>query len=104
MRASNSCCASPRSFRKARPRRDDATKLPQDPFADPDPALIVSELTPTHRVLLNKFSVLREHLLIVTRDYQDQSSPLTVREFEALALVMKDVEVLAFYNGGREAG
>ena len=88
----------------AKGRSDDAPKLPRDPFANPDPALIVAELTATHRVLLNKFSVVREHLLIVTRDYQEQRSPLTASDFEALALVMKDVEVLAFYNGGREAG
>jgi len=85
-------------------RTDSAPKLPGDPFADPEPALIVRDLTTTHRALLNKFSVLREHLLVVTRAYEDQRAPLTERDFEALALCMADAEVLAFYNGGREAG
>src|ERR1043165_8532479 len=49
-----------------------APELPRDPFDDPDPALIVRDLTPTHRALLNKFSVLREHLLVVTRTHEDQ--------------------------------
>ena len=81
-----------------------APALPRDPFADPDPALIVRDLTPTHRALLNKFSVLREHLLVVTREYREQRSLLDESDFEALAFCMEDAEVLAFYNGGPEAG
>jgi ATP adenylyltransferase len=88
-----------------------ATKFPKaetaapNPFASPEPALVVRDrLTPTHRVLLNKFSVLREHLLVVTREFEDQEQPLGERDFEALAICMEDAEVLAFYNGGTEAG
>jgi ATP adenylyltransferase len=88
----------------AKGRTGGAPKLPADPFANPDPELVVRDLTPTHRALLNKFSVLREHLLIVTVDYQDQTSLLDERDFEALAICMEDAEVLAFYNGGTEAG
>ena len=85
-------------------RTDNAPRLPRNPFADPEAELLVAELTPTHRALLNKFSVLREHLLVVTREFQDQAAPLDERDFEALALCMRDAEVLAFYNGGTEAG
>ena len=82
-----------------------APRLPSNPFASPEPALVVRDrLTPTHRALLNKFSVLREHLLIVTREFEDQEQPLDERDFEALAICMEDAEVLAFYNGGTEAG
>jgi len=81
-----------------------APKLPRDPFAAPEPALVVRDLTPTHRALLNKFSVLREHLLLVTREYEDQRALLTEADFAALAACMQDAEVLAFYNGGTEAG
>jgi sulfate adenylyltransferase (ADP) / ATP adenylyltransferase len=85
-------------------RGADAPKLPKNPFLDPEPALLVRELTPTHRALLNKFSVLREHLLVVTREFADQRELLDERDFAALALCMADAEVLAFYNGGAEAG
>jgi ATP adenylyltransferase len=85
-------------------RRQDAARLPANPFADPERALVVRDLTPSHRALLNRFSVLREHLLVVTREYQDQRAPLDEKDFEALALCMQDAEVLAFYNGGPEAG
>ena len=88
----------------ARGRTATAPRLPADPFADPDPELVVRDRTATHRALLNKFSVLREHLLVVTREYEDQRSLLDERDFEALALCMADAEVLAFYNGGTEAG
>src|SRR6059058_2157552 len=47
----------------AKGRGAGAPKLPDDPFADPKRALIVREINGTHRALLNKFSVLREHLL-----------------------------------------
>ncbi len=85
-------------------RSKDAPPLPANPFASPEPALLVRDLTPTHRAVLNKFSVLREHLLVVTRDFQDQRSLLDARDFEALAVCMEEAEVLAFYNGGTEAG
>ncbi len=85
-------------------RSASAPRLPRDPFATPEPALVVRDLTPTHRALLNRFSVLREHLLVVTREYEDQRELLAERDFEALAICMEDAEVLAFYNGGVEAG
>jgi ATP adenylyltransferase len=81
-----------------------APRLPANPFASPEPALLVGDLTPTHIALLNKFSVLREHLLVVTRQFVDQRTLLDERDFEALAICMREAEVLAFYNGGTEAG
>ena len=88
----------------AQGRTREAPALPNDPFASPEPALVVGDLTTTHYALLNKFSVLREHLLIVTRSYENQHALLDERDFEALAVCMDEAEVLAFYNGGPEAG
>ena len=85
-------------------RKADAPRLPADPFANPEPALRVREIHGTHRALLNKFSVLREHLLIVTTAFEEQASLLDESDFAALAVAMEDAEVLAFYNGGAEAG
>jgi ATP adenylyltransferase len=85
-------------------RGPEAAKLPSNPFLSPEPALVVEALGDTHVALLNKFSVLREHLLVVTRTFVDQRTPLDLADFEALARVMDGAEVLAFYNGGREAG
>src|SRR5688500_18616535 len=86
-------------------RGADLAPLPRNPFLAPDPQLVVRErLTATHRAMLNKFSVLREHLLVVTRKFREQRELLDEGDFEALAACMADAEVLAFYNGGPEAG
>lgn len=77
----------------------------RDPFAPPyEPALVVGEIPPDHVALLNKFPVLPEHLLVVTREYADQGKLLTEADFAALTAAMGDRETLGFYNGGPEAG
>lgn len=88
----------------AKGRGRDAPKLAGNPFLDPEPHLVVGPVGEHHLALLNKFSVIREHLLLVTRHFEDQRTLLTERDFGALATCMRDSEVLAFYNGGAEAG
>ena len=85
-------------------RGSSAPKLAANPFLDPDPALLVTELGPTHRVMLNKFSVIREHILVVTRAFVHQQTLLDGSDFTALAACMEEGGALAFYNGGEEAG
>jgi ATP adenylyltransferase len=75
-----------------------------DPFADPEPDLLVGDLTATHYGLLNKFPVLEHHLLLVTRAYEDQQAPLSEADFTALRMALAEVDGLAFYNAGRTAG
>lgn len=75
-----------------------------DPFAPPDAALVVGDLTPTHVGVLNKYPVVPRHLLIVTRAFVDQESLLDATDFAALAAGLREVDGLGFYNGGREAG
>lgn len=88
----------------ARKPRSNSPK-PDDPFAPPyEPALYVDDIAPAHAGLLNKFPVLSNHLLIVTRDYRPQTGVLDVADFEALLNVLSGWDGLAFYNGGPEAG
>ncbi|MNN11815.1 ATP adenylyltransferase [compost metagenome] len=54
--------------------------------------------------LLNKFSVIEHHLLIVTRCFEPQESLLTVPDFAALLACMAEFPSLGFYNGGPVAG
>jgi ATP adenylyltransferase len=76
-----------------------------DPFTPPYEAdLFVGHLSPTHAALLNKFNVLDDHLLLVTRDWEEQAAMLTRADYEALLLGLAGVDGLAFYNGGAEAG
>lgn len=76
-----------------------------DPFLPPyEPDLYVGDLTPTHTLLLNKYPVLDEHLLLVTRHYESQTAPMTEADYHALLTGLAGVDGLAFYNAGRVAG
>lgn len=75
-----------------------------DPLGDYEPELYVGDVGPDHYALLNKYPVLPDHLLIVTRAAEPQERLLGADDFAALAAVMEGFEALGFYNGGRDAG
>lgn len=75
-----------------------------DPFLPYDEDLFVASLSETHVCLLNKFNVLDHHLLVVTREYEDQDEPLNLRDFEALWRCLVEIDGLGFYNGGEVSG
>lgn len=91
---------------KDRARVDTVIRRKPDfnPFLPPEPELTVAELGPAHLVVLNKFPVIDRHLLIVTRQFEDQRTPLSRADFDALAAVIAVHGGLGFYNGGRLAG
>lgn len=77
----------------------------EDPFAPPyEAALHVGSVLPNHVALLNKFPVIENHLLVVTREFRDQQAPLEAPDFEALLRVLARFDALAFYNSGPHAG
>ena len=87
----------------ASPKSDTAPG--KDPFLPPyEPELYVGEISATHVGLLNKFCVLGNHLLMVTRDFAEQTELLDESDFHALLRGLAAVDGLAFYNGGTEAG
>ncbi len=75
-----------------------------NPFLPYDPALFVADLPPAHVCLLNKYPVVANHLLVVTRAYASQDELLNAADFAALGHCMAQVDGLAFYNAGRVAG
>lgn len=75
-----------------------------DPFADPDPALTIGPVAPGHIAVLNKFNVIDNHVLVVTRGFEHQESPLSASDFAAVAAGLPGGAGLAFYNAGRTAG
>jgi ATP adenylyltransferase len=75
-----------------------------NPFLPYDEAMFVADVSETHVALLNRFNVIEHHLLIVTRRFEDQEAPLTLRDFEALSACMAGFAGLGFYNGGQAAG
>jgi sulfate adenylyltransferase (ADP) / ATP adenylyltransferase len=76
----------------------------RNPFLPPEPELVVSELGPSHRAVLNRFSVLPDHLLIVTREFEEQESQLTLEDFRAAWICLWQKDTLVFYNSGPVAG
>lgn len=81
-----------------------SSPTPFNPFLPPEPELTVAEISSTHSCVLNKFNVVENHLLIVTRDFQDQQRLLTLDDFRALWRCMVEYPSLGFYNGGEAAG
>ncbi|WP_017721572.1 ATP adenylyltransferase family protein [Kamptonema formosum] len=75
-----------------------------NPFLPYDRDLFVADISETHLCLLNKFNAVDYHLLIVTREFEEQETLLARQDFEALLAVMAEFDGLAFYNSGRAAG
>jgi sulfate adenylyltransferase (ADP) / ATP adenylyltransferase len=75
-----------------------------NPFLPYEEDLFVADISKTHLCLLNKYNVANYHLLIITRDFEEQETLLTLQDFEALWACMAEFEGLAFYNAGKTAG
>ncbi len=96
--------------RKEAARRTDASTATgakagrPNPFLPYEADLCVGELSPTHIALLNKYNVIDDHLLIVTRRFVPQTALLDLADFEALLVALRGGDALGFYNGGEEAG
>lgn len=84
-------------------RRSDGETEP-DPFLPYDPDLYVGDAGPDHVCLLNKFNVVDDHLLVVTRRFEPQESPLAPADFAAVWQLLWEEDGLAFYNSGVDAG
>jgi ATP adenylyltransferase/5',5'''-P-1,P-4-tetraphosphate phosphorylase II len=48
-----------------------------------------THISDTHTLLLNKFNIVPHHVLVVTRDFQQQSDPLKLEDFEATWAVLQ---------------
>ncbi|SEG06425.1 ATP adenylyltransferase family protein [Marinobacterium lutimaris] len=90
--------------KQAQQRLESAGRRRVDPFLPYEEALYVGEVSPRHRCLLNKFNVVENHLLLVTREFEPQTDLLNSGDFQALAQCMLAMRSLAFFNGGETAG
>jgi sulfate adenylyltransferase (ADP) / ATP adenylyltransferase len=83
-------------------RREGADK--GNPVLPYETDLFVTDVTRTHVCLLNKYNVIANHTLIVTRAFEHQESPLTLEDFQALWACLREFKALGFYNSGPGAG
>jgi ATP adenylyltransferase len=85
-------------------RVHEAKNREANPFLPPEADLLVGAVAPDYLAVLNKYSVIEDHLLIVTRDFVHQDILLDAGDFGALVAAMAGAHTLGFYNGGRDAG
>ncbi|MGD1805882.1 ATP adenylyltransferase family protein [Dapis sp. BLCC M126] len=90
--------------RKQQEKKKVVTGKDFNPFLPYEEDLFVADISRTHLCLLNKYNVVDYHLLIVTREFEEQENLLNLQDFQALAGCMGEFEGLAFYNSGKTAG
>jgi sulfate adenylyltransferase (ADP) / ATP adenylyltransferase len=89
---------------KQQHQQEHQTKKRIDPFLPYEQDLFVGDLSASHICLLNKFNVVNNHLLIVTRAFESQTDLLNLQDFTALWRCLEEIDGLAFFNGGKTAG
>mmetsp|Transcript_25564 Transcript_25564/g.80025 ORF Transcript_25564/g.80025 Transcript_25564/m.80025 type:complete len:359 (-) Transcript_25564:175-1251(-) len=82
----------------------DGAEVVYDPFADPDPLLTVGALGPDHMLLLNKYNVFKDHVLITTRRFKEQRLLLEEADLQILLKFVTAAPAVGFFNSGWEAG
>lgn len=85
---------------RAKPPRDATC----NPFLPYEPPLYVGRASATHACILNRYKVADLHLLIVTRQFEHQQSPLSRGDFQALWRCLREYDSLGFYNSGPASG
>ena len=76
-----------------------------DPFARENISpLFIADLSETHALLYNKFHLVPYHVLIITKDFIMQNTPLVESDFAASLKVMKALTGFVFFNSAPNAG
>lgn len=66
--------------------------------------LYITDVSNDHRLILNKFSVAKEHCLVITKSLQKQNEQLRASDLAASYKVATSLNGFAFYNSGPESG
>lgn len=57
-----------------------------------------------HRVILTKFPLFKEQVLLVSREFVDQYTHLTIENLQDLIIVINFIDGFGFFNGGMKSG
>lgn len=75
------------------------------PFLPPfEPGLFISAISENHNLLFNKYCVVKNHVLVVTKKFENQTNKLNRQDFAASFKVMRSLEGFSFYNSGPQSG
>ncbi|OTA90661.1 hypothetical protein M434DRAFT_397830 [Hypoxylon sp. CO27-5] len=91
------------------PKPKEPNGKPFNPFENPSPAMLVADLPPSHRLVLNKFAVVPEHFILVTKEVKPQTHVLEKDDIAATfaciqAYCTEGQELFAFFNSGPHSG
>lgn len=90
-------------------------KKPFNPFENPPEALIVAPIGSDHLLLLNKFAIVPEHSILITRTFKPQTQLLDAEDLEAAYACIRAYhdfpteghdkeELFVFFNCGEHSG
>ncbi|WP_028972910.1 hypothetical protein [Spirochaeta cellobiosiphila] len=77
---------------------------PESPFIPPEDDLFIGSLNEEYNIILNKYNVCENHILLVTKEFEYQNTPLEWKDFEAAWLSLQGSKALVFYNSSSIAG
>ncbi|RDA94784.1 hypothetical protein CP533_4224 [Ophiocordyceps camponoti-saundersi (nom. inval.)] len=98
---------SPALANKPKPKPASTPSQAVDPFANPPPSLYVAAVGEEHYLVLNKFAIVAEHLILATTGFEPQSGLLSVRDLDALLACLRAYgqrDLFAFFNCGVHSG
>ncbi|RSL64485.1 hypothetical protein CEP54_004702 [Fusarium duplospermum] len=88
-----------------------ARMLANDVFQNPPAALRISDLGPSHYLVLNKFAIAAEHFILATNDFKDQDHLLERDDFAAIRACIDAYDnadggdgLFTFFNSGEFSG
>ncbi|ODV97976.1 hypothetical protein PACTADRAFT_468 [Pachysolen tannophilus NRRL Y-2460] len=90
---------------------DEEANKAKNPFSKNDPLLtVVENLLSTHKILLNKYPNIRDHFLMVTRDFIKQDTLLSIDELFTMFTILNNLNkssndrFFSFFNSGLQSG
>lgn len=90
--------------RKDKAKKQEKKAKDFNPFLPYEEDLFVTNISESHLCLLNKYNVIDNHLLIITREFEEQENLLTLADFQAMWACLPELDGLIFYNSGKIAG
>jgi len=90
---------------KSKPLASDQSGNLKNPFLPPfEEGQYISDILTNHRLIFNKFSVCDQHVLVITKDFENQLDLLNHKDFKAALLTCKALDAMMFFNCGINSG
>ncbi len=99
---------SPALANKPKSKKSSNSK-PIDPFENPPKGLFITDIPPSHFLVLNKFPVIPDHFILATKAFKQQTDLLEEDDFKAAYACLQAYrdngeELFAFFNSGDASG